>query len=110
MTTAENQNNTSPPWWTLAQMRVWILQQFELPPQDAEQYCNDLRPQTIEMALNALVGALFNALYGAAQGLPMDIARIPCGRGYKDLAAFFPQPPLLGPGALDALRNELRQF
>src|SRR5262245_58769063 len=110
MTTAENQNNTSPPWWTLAQMLVWILQQVEIPPQDAEQFCNELKLKTIEDALNALVGALFNALYGAVEGMPMTIARVPCGHGYENLATFFPLPPSLDSGALDALRNELRQF
>ena len=101
---------TNPLWWTLAQMLVWILLQFELSPQDAEQYCNDLRPQTIEATLNALVGALFNALYGVAEGMPMAVARVPCGRGYQDLAAFFPLPPSLDSGALNALKNELRRF
>ena len=110
MITAENQDSTSPLWWTLAQMLVWILQQFDLLPQDAEQFCNELNPKTIEVALNALVGALFNALYGADKGMPMTIARIPCGHGYKDLAAFFLPLPSLEPGAVNALKNELSQF
>jgi hypothetical protein len=107
---ADNQDSTSSRWWTLAQLLVWILQQVDLPPQDAEQFCNELKPRTIEVALNALVGALFNALYGAVEGMPMTIARVPCGHGYKDLAAFFPLLPSLDSGASSALRNELRQF
>jgi hypothetical protein len=101
---------TNPLWWTLAQILVWILQQVDLPPQDAEQFCNELKPKTIEETLNALVGALFNALYGAVEGMPMTIARVPCGHGYENLATFFPLPPSLDSGASDALRNELRQF
>ena len=100
----------NPSWWTLAQILVWILQQFEMSPQDAEQYCNELPPKIIEGALNVLTEALFNALYGAVEGMPMTIARVPCGHGYKDLAAFFPLLPSLGSDASDALRNEIRQF
>jgi len=91
-------------------MLVWILQQFELSPQNAEQYCNGLKPKTIEMALNTLVGALFNALYGAAEGMPRTPARVPCDRGYETLATLFPLLPSLDSGASDALRDELRQF
>jgi hypothetical protein len=109
MITAENYDNTSPSWWTLAQMLVWILQQVDLSPQDAEQFCH-LNPKTIEVALNALVRALFNAIYGAAEGLPVVAARIMYGRHYKDLAALFPPLPSLEPGAVDALKNELGQF
>ena len=98
------------PRWTWPQLLIWILQQVEIPPQDAEQFCNELNAKTIEVALNALVGALFNALYGAVEGMPMTIARVPCGHGYKDLAAFFPLLPSLGSDASDALRNEIRQF
>jgi hypothetical protein len=98
------------PWWMLPQLLVWILQQVELPPQDAERFCNELNPKTIEVALNALVGALFNALYGTVEGMPMTIARVPCGHGYENLATFFLLPPSLDSGALDVLRNELRQF
>ena len=100
----------SPSGWTLAQMLVWILQQVEIPPQEAERFCNELKPKTIEEALNALVEALFNAFYGAAEGMPMPPARVKCGDRYEDLVAFFPPLPSLGPGALDALRNEIRQF
>jgi hypothetical protein len=109
MITAENQDSTSPPpWWTLAQMLVWILQQVVLPPQDAEQFCNELKPRTIEVAFNALVGALFNALCGAVEGMPIVAARIRCGPRYEDLATFF--QPLPSQSALDALRYDLRQF
>ena len=101
---------TSPPWWTLARMLVWILLQVDLPPQDAAQFCSELNPKTIEVALNALVGALFNALYGAVEGMPIVAARIRRGSRYEDLADFFQSPPSLESGALDALRNELRQF
>jgi hypothetical protein len=110
MITADNQDSISPRWWTLAQLLVWILQQVDLPPQDAEQFCNELNPKTIEMALNALVGALFNALYGAVEGLPVVAARVPCGPRYVDLTTLFQPPPSLESGALDALRDELRQF
>jgi hypothetical protein len=107
---ADNQDSTSPPWWTLARMLVWILLQVDLPPQDAAQFCSELNPKTIEVALNALVGALFNALYGAVEGMPIVAARIRRGSRYEDLADFFQSPPSLESGALDALRNELRQF
>ena len=96
--------------WTLAQILVWFLLQFELSPQDAEQYCNDLKPKTIEDTLDALVEALFNALYGVVEGMPRTIAWIPCGHGYEDLTTFFRLPPSLESGALDALKNELLQF
>ena len=86
---------TSPSWWTRTQTLVWVFQRVTLLPQEAEQYCNELNPKTIEVALNALVGALFDALYGVVEGMPMDIARVPCGFGYKNLAAFFPPLPLL---------------
>jgi hypothetical protein len=109
MITAENQDNTSPPWWTLAQMLVWILQQVEIPPQDAAQYCDELTPKTIEKALDALTRALFNAICGAAvEGMPIVAARIRCGSRYEDLAAFF-QPLSSQPNVLDALRYDLRQ-
>jgi hypothetical protein len=65
---AKNLDSTSPPWWTLAQMLVWILQQVEMPPQYAEQLCNELNPKLIEEALDALTKALFNAICGAVGG------------------------------------------
>ena len=106
---AKNLDSTSPPWWTLAQMLVWILQQVEMPPQYAEQLCNELNPKLIEEALDALTKALFNAICGAVGGMPIDIARVLCGHRYEDLAAFF-QPLPSQPSALAALRQELRQF
>jgi hypothetical protein len=90
-------------------MLVWILQQVEMPPQDAEQFCND--PKIIEEALNALVGALFNVIYGAVKGLPVvAAARVLCGHRYEDLAAFFRPLPSPEPGAMYVLMHELRQF
>jgi hypothetical protein len=91
-------------------MLVWILQQVEIPPQEAERFCNELKPKTIEEALNALVEALFNAIYGAAEGMPMAPAWVRCGDRFEDLTALFQPPPSLDSGALDALRNEIRQF
>jgi len=107
---AKNLDSTSPPWWTLAQMLVWILQQVEIPPQDAEQFCNELNPKIIEGALNALTRALFNAIYGAVEGMPIGIARVLCGPRYVDLAALLQPPPSLESSALDALRYDLRQL
>jgi hypothetical protein len=107
---AENQDNTGPLWWTLTQVLVWILQQVEMSPQEAEQFCNALSPKIIEGALNALARALFSVLYGAVGGLPVVAARILYGRCYKDLAAVFPLPPSPTPGVVDTLRNDLRQF
>src|SRR5262249_44438799 len=78
------------------------------PPQDAEQYCDELTPKTIEEALDALTRALFNAICGAVEGMPTVAARIRCGPRCEDLAAFF-QPLLSQPNALDALRYDLRQ-
>src|SRR5262249_50118436 len=110
MTTAENQNNTSPPWWTLAQMLVWIFLQVEIPPQDAAQYCNQLTPKTIEAALGALTRALFDVICGVVdEGMPLVAARIRRGVRYEDLTALFQPLPSLEAGALDTLRNELRQ-
>jgi hypothetical protein len=109
MITAENQDSTSPLWWTLAQMLVWILQQVVLPPQDAAQYCDELTPKTIEGALNALTRALFDAICGAVEGMPIVAARIRCGPRYEDLATFF-QPLPSQPNALDALMYEIRQL
>jgi len=98
----------SPPWWTLAQMLVWILRQVEIPLQDAEQFCNELNPKIIEETLDALTRALFDAICGAVEGMPIVAARIRCGPRYEDLAAFF-QPLPSQPNALDALRYDLRQ-
>jgi hypothetical protein len=97
----------NPPWWILAQILVWILQRVDLPPQDAEQFCK-LNPKIIEGALDALTKALFNALY--VKGMPMTIARVLCGHRYKDLAAVFSLPPSLEPGAVDALKDDFREF
>jgi hypothetical protein len=100
---------TNPSRWTREQMLIWVRRQVEIPPQEAEQYCNELKPETIEGALNALARALFNAIYGA-EGLPVVAAYVPSGHGYKDVATLFPPPPSLAPGVLDALREEIRQF
>jgi hypothetical protein len=105
---AKNLDSTSPPWWTLAQILVWILQQVERPPQDAEQFCNELNPKIIEEALDALTRALFNVICGAVEGPPVVAARVLCGRRHENLATLF--PPLPSPGAMDALMHELRQF
>jgi len=101
----------SPPW-TLAQMLVWILQQVEMPPQDAEQFCNspELDPKIVKGALNALARVLFNAIYGAVEGMPIIKARVPCGHGYVDLATLFQPPPSLDSGALDTLVDEMRRL
>jgi hypothetical protein len=95
MITAENYDNTSPSWWTLAQVLVWILQQVEMSPQDAEQFCNALNPKIIEKALNTLARALFNVICGAVEGPPIVAARVLCGHHYEDLAAVFSLPPSL---------------
>jgi hypothetical protein len=108
MITAENQDSISPPWWTLAQMLVWIRQQVRVPPQDAAQYCDELTPKIIEEALDALTRALFDVICGAVEGMPIVAARIRCGSRYEDLATFF-QPLPSQPNALDALRYDLRQ-
>jgi len=108
MTAIENQNNTSPSWWTLAQMLVWILQQVEMSPQDAEQFCHSLNPKIIEGALNVLTRVLFNTICGAVdEGMPIVAARTLYG---VDLATFFRSLPSLEPGALDALRYEIRRL
>src|SRR5262249_41760419 len=101
---------SSPPWWTLAQMLVWILQPVVLPPQDAAQYCDELTPKTIEGALNALTRALFDAIYGAVEGMPIVAARIWRGSRYEDLATLFQPLPSLEPGASDSLMYALRQL
>ena len=106
---AKNQDITGPPWWTLAQMLVWILQRLEIPPQDAEQFCT-LNPKIIEVALNVLIRALFDVIYGAVEGLPVVAARVLYGHRHEDLAAVFPPPPSPIPGAMDALLHDLRQF
>ena len=106
---AKNQDITGPPWWTLAQMLVWILQRLEIPPQDAEQFCT-LNPKIIEVALNVLIRALFDAIYGAVEGLPVVAARVLCGHRYEDLAVFFQLPPSLAPGSLDVQMNEMRRL
>jgi hypothetical protein len=107
---AKRLDSTSPLWWTLAQILIWILQQVERPPQDAEQFCNELKPKIIEEALKALTRALFNVICGAVKGLPVVAARVLCGHYHKDLATLFPLPPSPTPGAMDTLMDELRQF
>jgi hypothetical protein len=106
---AKRLDSTSPLWWTLAQILIWILQRLEIPPQDAEQFCT-LNPKIIEMALNVLIRALFDATYGAVEGLPVVAAHIRCGSHYKNLAAVFPLPPSPTPGVVDALMHDFRQF
>jgi hypothetical protein len=91
-------------------MLVWILQRLEMPPQDAEQFCNALNPKIIEGALNVLARALLNAVCGAVEGLPVVAARVLCGHRREDLTTLFPLPPSPTPGVADVLMHEIRQF
>jgi hypothetical protein len=99
-------------WWSLAQTLIWIIRRIEIPPQDAEQFCNspELNPKIIEGALNALTRALFNAICGVVEGMPIVKARVLCGHRYVDLATLFQLPSPLESSALDALIYEIRQL
>jgi hypothetical protein len=109
---ANDSGTANPPWWTLAQILVWIIRQVERSPQDAEQFCTspEWNPKIIERALNALTRALFDAVYGTVEGMPIVKARVLCGRRYVDLATFFQLPSPLEPNAADALMHEIRQL
>ena len=40
MAQADNLNNTSSLWWSLAQTLVWTIRRIEMLPRDAEQIAN----------------------------------------------------------------------
>ena len=73
MAQADNLNNTSSLWWSLAQTLVWTIRKIEMLPRDAEQIANS--PEIIhkiERALNELKGEFRRAVLGMTEGMPID--------------------------------------
>jgi hypothetical protein len=106
MAQADNLNNTSSRWWSLAQTLVWITQRIERPPRDAEEitYSPSIQPE-IERAFRVLISEFREAALGVPKGVPIDKFRIPCGRHYVDLLTLF-RAPSAESGALSAAMDQ----
>jgi hypothetical protein len=110
MAQADDLNNTSSRWWSLAQTLVWISRGIDMLPRDAEQIANSpLMQLEIERALRALIREFWKLVLGVTKGgMPGDKFRIPCGRRYTDLLTSF---PVLSaePGALSAAMDQFER-
>jgi hypothetical protein len=106
MAQADNLNNTSSRWWSLAQTLVWITQRIARPPRDAEEitYSPSIQPE-IERAFRVLISEFQEAALGVPKGVPIDKFRIPCGRHYVDLLTLF-RAPSAESGALSAAMDQ----
>jgi len=110
MAQADDLNNTSSLWWSLAQTLVWIILRIKMLPRDAEQIANSPEMKLkIEGALNELKRAFRKAVLGVTEGMPIDKFRIPCGRHYEDLLTLIPLPLPAEPSALSATVHELQE-
>ena len=110
MAQADDLNNTSSRWWSLAQTLVWIILKIEMPPRDAEQIANSPEINLeIEGALNELKREFRKAALGVPKGMPIDKFRIPCGRHYVDLLTLFHLPRSAEPGALSAAMDQFER-
>jgi hypothetical protein len=110
MAQANNLNNTSSRWWSLAQTLVWIIRRIEMLPRDAEQIANSPEMNhKIERALNELKGEFWRAVLGMTEGMPIDMFRILCGRRYVDLLTLIQLPSGEEPGAMSAAMHQLQR-
>jgi hypothetical protein len=110
MAQANNLNNTSSRWRSLAQTLVWIIRRIEMLPRDAEQIANSPEMNhKIERALNELKGEFWRAILGMTEGMPIDMFRILCGRRYVDLLTLIQLPSGVEPGGLSAAMHQLQR-
>jgi hypothetical protein len=101
-----------PHWGSVPQGIVLFIKGDEVSSEDAEEFCAAPERQlNVERALAKLDYEFAEAVSGAPpRGMSIQKFRILCGRGYIDLVALHQRSlPSLGPGALDAIRHELRQ-
>jgi len=107
---ADDSNNITARWWSLAQTLVWIIQRIEMLPRAAEQIANSPEMALkIEWALNELKREFYKAVLGVTKGMPIDKFRIKCDRHYVDLLSLISLPWSAEPGALSAAIEELQQ-
>ena len=110
MAQADNLNNTSSRWWSLAQTLVWISRRIEMLLREAEQIANSPEMNhKIEGALSELKREFWRAVLGMTEGMPIDKFRMLCGGRYVDLLTFIQLPSGMEPGALSAAMHELQR-